>query len=101
MMTTANQYATDDTKLIESHLGQYFERVDAYEVMKYCVRVRVIDKQFAGMRRSDRFETVNRRIRELPEEVQLDILMLVTLAPGEEGKSHANFEFEHPSLVEI
>ncbi len=63
--------------------------------------MRIIDPRFARKNLVEREKMVLPLIHELPEDIQCDITVLLTLAPGEEGKSMMNYEFEHPSKLGV
>lgn len=86
-----------DTTLVKQILRKKFPNVRAYRYSEASIRIRIIDPRFAGRNLVERERMVQPLIRELPEEVQSDIMVLLTLAPGEENKSMMNYEFEHPS----
>ncbi|MCG3178914.1 MAG: hypothetical protein BIFFINMI_01244 [Phycisphaerae bacterium] len=85
------------TKAIEQALRAKFSVVDAYQYNSISIRVRIIDSRFKGKSLVAREKMVLPLIDQLPEDIQGDITILLTLAPGEEGKSMMNVEFEHPS----
>jgi hypothetical protein len=84
------------TDLVESSLAKHFQSAEAYRSAFGTVRVRVIDDRFEKKNRVKREKLVLPVIRNLPEEVQSEIVMLVLLAPGEDDGSLLNLEFEHP-----
>ncbi|MCE9590219.1 MAG: hypothetical protein K8S99_06815 [Planctomycetes bacterium] len=92
---------TDETRLIEELLRGKFDQADAYRYNSAAIRVRVIDKRFAGKSDVSRDTMVERLLRKLPENIQGDIVTLITLAPGEAESSVraqlANLEFDDPS----
>jgi len=96
---------TGETRRVEEHLGQYFERADAYRYNSASIRVRVIDSRFEGMPREKRDGLVEPYLAQLPEEIQRDIVTLFTFAPSELRETSTtyrefllNTEFDDPSL---
>ena len=92
---------TVKSRLIETALHEKFLDTDAYQLNAVSIRVRVIDPSFTGMEKSTRHDAVWELLKTLPEDVQRDISMLVLLAPGEEGRSSAYFEFENPLAFNV
>lgn len=96
----------NDVNLVIKALEQKYSsdhpraRVQAYRYNPASIRVRIIDPDFKGMNKSERFEAVNPIIEGLPEEVQSDVMLLVLLTPQECKESMANQEFENPTRVE-
>jgi stress-induced morphogen len=92
---------TDETRMVENLLRSEFAVVDAYRHNSASIRVRVIDPRFEGKSIEERDDMVDTLLRQMPEETQADIIMLVTLAPTETKtsfqKSLANQVFEDPS----
>lgn len=81
-----------------------FEKVDAYRYNAASIRVRVIDPRFEGKSVEKRHAMVERHLAKLPEDIQRDILMLLTFAPSEMESQNKglkqfwlNLEFEDPS----
>jgi hypothetical protein len=92
----------NDSRLVEEVLRKGgFPRTDAYRYNSASIRVRVIDPRFEGVPMERRDVLVESLLEQLPEEIQADIMNLVTLAPGEMTKRFrgwfANEEFEDPS----
>lgn len=96
---------TPETRRIEQVLREAgFEHVDAYRYNSASIRVRVIDSKFERVAMDKRDGMVDPALSQLPEEVQADILMLLTFAPSElepNGKLSRyqiqNVEFDDPS----
>ena len=97
---------TVDTRMLEDALrGAGFETVDAYRYNSAVIRHRVIDSKFEGMRMGSRFDMIEPHLDRLPEVIQLDIIMLLAIAPselaGKPRKFHQysrNLEFEQSTL---
>jgi len=60
------------------------------------IRLRIIDPDFQGMDRIEREPAVWKLLRQLPEEVFVNITMLLLLTPEETTHSLASHEFDHP-----
>lgn len=92
---------TNDSRKVEEILRQRFPRADAYRYNSASIRVRVIDPEFEGKSREERYDLVEPLLKQLPADIQADIMNLVILAPNETGppsrSSAANVEFEDPS----
>jgi hypothetical protein len=92
---------TNESRAVEELLGKEFAKVDAYRYNSASIRVRVIDPKFAGKSREQRDAMVEPFLDCLPEDIQADIMSLLTFAEGEEEHSlrdHlANLEFDDPS----
>jgi hypothetical protein len=91
---------TQETREIESLLGQQFDRVEDYRFNSASIRVRIIDQRFEGKSMAEREEMVLPLIRKLPAKTRDDILLLLKLAPSElQGDNRhllVNLEFEQP-----
>ena len=92
---------TDESRLVEQVLRKEFPKTDAYRYNSASIRVRVIDPRFEGLEFDERDAMVEPLLKQLPEEIQADIMNLLTLAPSEKKafsrKSLVNLEFENPS----
>lgn len=71
--------------------------ISAYRYNQASIRIRVVDPDLKPLDRIERDEFVWKYLEKLPENVASQITMLVLLAPGEEGKSGSNLEFNRPS----
>jgi hypothetical protein len=71
-------------------------RIDLYRRDAFSVRVRVIDRRFLRMSRTERHNMVWKYLDSLPDEGVADVSMLVLIAPSEAKTSGANLEFEDP-----
>jgi hypothetical protein len=60
------------------------------------IRLRIIDPDFHGRDRIDREPEIWTLLQRLPEDVFVNITMLLLLTPEEAEKSYASQEFEHP-----
>lgn len=92
---------TDDSRVVEKILRKEFPKTDAYRYNSASIRVRVIDPRFEGKSMEERDAMVEPILEQLPEEIQADIMNLLTMSPSEAKKSSkrflANEEFESPS----
>jgi stress-induced morphogen len=92
---------TDETRLVEDLLRKKFPKSDAYRYNSASIRVRVIDPRFEGLATEERDSMVEPLLKQLPEQIQADIMNLLTLSPNEiakfSRKSLANEEFDDPS----
>jgi hypothetical protein len=77
-------------------LAACFPTAEVYRCIFDSIRVRIIDPRFKGKNRIRREKLVLPLIHALPVDVQDQIIVLLLLAPGEEGGSIMNFEFENP-----
>src|SRR5947208_13302216 len=60
------------------------------------IRLRIIDPDFQGMDRIEREAAIWKLLRQLPEEVFVNITILLLLTPEETEHSLASQEFDHP-----
>lgn len=60
------------------------------------IRLRIIDPDFQGMGRIEREPEIWKLLSKLPEEVFVNITMLLLLTPEEAEHSLASQEFDHP-----
>jgi hypothetical protein len=60
------------------------------------IRLRIIDPDFHGRDRIEREPEIWTLLQRLPEDVFVNITMLLLLTPEEAEKSYASQEFEHP-----
>ena len=60
------------------------------------IRLRIIDLDFQGVDRLDREPEIWSLLKQLPEEVFVNITMLLLLTPDEAEHSLASQEFDHP-----
>jgi len=60
------------------------------------IRLRIIDPDFYGKDRLEREPEIWRLLQRLPDDVFVNITMLLLLTPEEAEQSFANQEFEHP-----
>lgn len=86
-----------ETELIEKVLRKKFPKTDAYRYNPASIRVRVVDKKFKGKSIPEREDRVLPLIRQLPEDIQADIMVLLMLTPDETAESLMNLEFEKPT----
>ncbi len=72
-------------------------KIDVHRRSKFTARIRIIDSDFKGKDRVDRYDEIWPFLECLPLDVLNDVTMLLLLTPGEVKKSLANHEFEHPA----
>lgn len=91
----------DDSRQVERVLRAELPATDAYRYNSASIRVRVVDERFKGKSLEKRDALVERLLETLPEQLQADIMNLLTLYPGETEVSLtarvANEEFEDPT----
>lgn len=96
---------TDQSRQVEAVLGKEFQQVDAYRYNAASIRVRVTDARLKGLSFAERDDLVEPVIKNLPEEIQADIMTLLTIYPGEVEDSFRarllNLEFEDPSPSQL
>lgn len=100
---------TDETRRVEALLRKHFQQADAYRFNSASIRIRVTDDRFRGKTIAEREDLVIPVLKTLPEETYEDILMLLTIAPGELidaapevlSRSMMNNEFESPALSRL
>jgi hypothetical protein len=92
---------TAESRQVEDVLRTVFPDTDAYRYNSASIRVRVIDPRFKGKATEERDAMVEPLLEGLPEQIQADIMNLLTLSPIQptisSRKSLANEEFEDPS----
>lgn len=92
---------TDESRQVEDLVRKEFPGTDAYRYNSASIRVRVIDPRFEGLSIEKRDALVEPLLEQLPEEIQADIMNLITLSPSEAANptklSLVNLEFEDPS----
>jgi len=89
---------TPETRRIEALLRSNFPDTEAYRFNSASIRVRVIDDRFEGLSIAEREAMVLPLLEDLPQRTRDDILVLLTLAPSEQGSFNSqalmNLEFE-------
>lgn len=88
---------TPETEKIEQLLRTEFPTAEVCRYNSVSIRVRIIDDRFSRTSLVEREEMVLPLIRQLPDETQIDISILLLLAPGEVETSMMNIGFEHPT----
>jgi hypothetical protein len=71
-------------------------QIEARRHNPVSIRLRIIDPDFQGMDRIEREPAIWKLLRQLPEEVFVNITMLLLLTPEETAQSLASHEFDHP-----
>lgn len=91
---------TEETRRLEDVFRTDFPRTDAYRFNSASIRLRVIDDRFEGKSIAEREAMVFPLLKKVPKKTRDDILLLLTLAPGEQSSSNSqtlmNMEFEQP-----
>ena len=94
----------DESRAVEERLtAAGFAAVDAYRYNSASIRVRVVDPRFEERSREERDAMVEPILEQLPERIQGDILMLLTLTPEELARQEFDrtwllrLEFDDPS----
>ncbi len=102
-MNSSKTFETPDATLdeVREALHRYQQdhpqaRVSAYRQNRFSIRLRVIDPEFERDDRCDRSDRVWAYLRQLPEETQFDLSVVLLLAPSELERSAGNVDFEHP-----
>lgn len=72
-------------------------RITVYRYNSGSIRVRIIDSQFDGNSIMDRETDVMPIIRELSDQLQDQITMLLLLSPKESERSQLSAEFDNPT----
>ena len=82
-------------------LAHYEERHDNADIVVYrhnsvSVRIRIVDPDFDGINKAERHDIVWDFVKDLPEDQQSEISLLLLLTPDEVERSFANDEFDNP-----
>lgn len=92
----------------DGHVQQMLNALKEYEHMHpraqiegrrhnpVSIRLRIVDPDFQGMNRLEREPAIWKLLQRLPEEVFVDITMLLLLTPEEAAHSLASQEFDDP-----
>jgi stress-induced morphogen len=106
MMATGTQtppwetMRTEDSRKVEEELRNYFPKSDAYRYNSASIRVRIIDDAFRGKTDIERERMVDPILERLPEDLESDITLLLTLTDDETKTFNrhylTNLEFENP-----
>jgi hypothetical protein len=72
-------------------------RIEAYRYNPAAIRVRIIDPDFDRKGLSQREEEVWPFLEALPDDVFLDLSMLLLITPRERKQSFGNMEFDDPT----
>lgn len=102
-MAKVTRGAEDDAvRALTSALEQYESASPGAEASLYrqnsgAIRLRVIDRKFAGMKRSRRHDLVWEFLAQrVNEDILQEVAVLILLAPEELASSLINLEFEDP-----
>jgi len=71
-------------------------QIEVHRKHDVSLRIRMIDPDFRGIDWIDRESEVWKILEKLPDEVFLNITMLLLLTPEETQTSWASMEFDHP-----
>jgi hypothetical protein len=82
--------------LIEYERNHPQAQIEGRRQNPVSIRLRIIDPDFQTMDRIERDPEIWRLLRKLPEEVFVNITMLLLLTPQEAEHSLASQEFDHP-----
>lgn len=71
-------------------------RIDAYRYDDACVRIRILDPDYAGTKLEERWKQLRRLLEPLPEETRSDVGLMFLLTPKEAANRYKqmNGEFE-------
>jgi stress-induced morphogen len=92
---------TKETQMVEKLVDEYFPHClkdvpRAYRYNPASIRIRIIDKQFAGLNDPKRLRLVRPLLQTLPEKTQADIVFLVLLTPDEAKDSWMDAKYMKP-----
>jgi stress-induced morphogen len=91
---------TEDSRRVEEELRKHFPQSDAYRYNSASIRVRIIDESFRGKTEIEREKMVDPILQQLPEDLESDITLLLTLTADETQAFNrhypTNLEFENP-----
>ena len=93
-----DQYVEALKRALDEYEGQHPDSVATlYRQNTASVRIRIVDGGFSGFSKAQRHERVWNFLSErLDDDTVQEISVLLLLAPGEEGSSLMNAEFEDP-----
>jgi stress-induced morphogen len=99
-MVTIRGKSDDSLQALASVLAKYGEQHPNADIVVYrqnsaSIRARIVDPDFAGENKADRHDDVWGFVKDLPEDQQSEISLLLLLTPEEVGMSFANYEFDH------
>jgi hypothetical protein len=84
----------DALKVYEKKYPQ--AEIEAYRQNSVSVRIRILNRAFAGKDRVEREEEVWKVLDQLPEDALSEISLLLLFTPDEAKNSFASFEFDDP-----
>jgi len=101
MVTIRGKNIDDCLQAVADALAEYEKQhpkasVEVYRQNSASVRARIVDPDFDGVSKADRHDAVWAFVKDLPEEQQAEISLLLLLVPGELKMSFASYEFDHP-----
>ena len=71
-------------------------KLAAYRQNSASIRIRIIDPDFAASDRAIRHDVIWELLKQLDEDIQSQITVLLLLTPEETKKSIGNLDFENP-----
>jgi stress-induced morphogen len=74
-------------------------QIEARRHSRFSIHIRIIDPDFEGMNRVEREPEIWSLLERLPEEVFLNLTVLILLTPAEAPNSVASFAFDHPEPI--
>ena len=101
MVTIRDKNIDDCLQAVADALAKYEHqhpnaKIEVYRQNSASVRARIVDPDFEGLSKAKRHDTVWAFIRDLPEDRQAEISVLLLLTPDELKTSLANYEFDNP-----
>jgi stress-induced morphogen len=100
-MLTIRGTSDECLQSVAEALANYAARHAHADIVVYrhnavSVRIRIIDPDFEGINKAERHDIVWDFVKDLPDEQQSEISLLLLLTPDEVERSFANDEFDHP-----
>jgi hypothetical protein len=74
-------------------------QIEVRRQSQFSIHIRIIDPDFQGINDIDRESEIWPLLERLPEEVFVNITVLILLTPGEAPNSLASFAFDHPEPI--
>jgi stress-induced morphogen len=95
---------TKETQMVEQSVDDHFPKClkdlpRAYRYNPSSIRVRIVDKQFAGLNDTERLRLVKTWLHTLSDEIQDDIWFIVLLTPDEVEESLSNAKYLEPIIA--
>ncbi len=89
-----------DVALTEFKSQHPSAKIDMYRQSGFNVRLRIIDKSFAGHRTKTRHQSLWKSLASLSLKDKNQLSFMVLITPSEVAESIQNYEFDHPSWSE-